>query len=90
MEHATIRDKITVNLFTRIVIADLKWLTVFEIALVRLSETSDYLHGQVNNPSAVIRGTSENLQPDCTVPTSDQTPLKLIQIWARRMTQSTA
>ena len=65
-------------------------LTVFEIALVRLSETSDYLHGQVNNPSAVIRGTSENLQPDCTVPTSDQTPLKLIQIWARRMTQSTA
>ena len=65
-------------------------IAVFEIALVRLSETSDYLHGQVNNPSAVIRGTSENLQPDCTVLTSDQTPLKLIQIWARRMTQSTA
>ena len=57
--------------------------TVFEIALVRLSET---LHGQVNNPSAVIRGTSEKLQPDFTVPISDQTPLKLIQIWARRST----
>ena len=65
-------------------------MSVFEIALVRLSETSDYLHGQVNSLSAVFRGTSENLQPDCTVPTSDQTPLKLIQIWARRMTQSTA
>ena len=26
---------------------------VFEIALVRLSETSDYLLGQVNNPLAV-------------------------------------
>ena len=34
-------------------------VTVFEIALVRLSETSDYLPGQVNNPLAVIRGTSE-------------------------------
>ena len=36
---------------------------VFEIALVRLSETSDYLPGQVNNPSAVIRWTSDKLQP---------------------------
>ena len=35
---------------------------VFEIALVRLSETSDYLLGQVNNPLAVIRRTSGNLQ----------------------------
>ena len=35
----------------------------FEIALVRLSETSDYLLGQVNNPLAVIRRTSENFQP---------------------------
>ena len=33
--------------------------SVFEIALVRLSETSDYLPGQVNNPSEVIRWTSE-------------------------------
>ena len=41
--------------------------SVFEIALVRLSETSDYLHGQVNNPSALIRWTSEKLQPDCIV-----------------------
>ena len=37
-------------------------LSVFEIALVRLSETSDYLLGQVNNPLAVIRRTSGNLQ----------------------------
>ena len=37
--------------------------TVFEIALVRMSETSDYLPGQVNNPSAVIRWPSEKLQP---------------------------
>ena len=37
--------------------------SVFEIALVRLSETSDYLPGQVNNPSAVIRWSSEKLQP---------------------------
>ena len=37
-------------------------VTVFEIALVRLSETSDYLLGQVNNPLAVIRRTSGNLQ----------------------------
>ena len=58
--------------------------SVFEIALVRLSETSDYLHGQVNNPSAVIRWTSERLRPDCTVPTSDQTPLRLIQIGPTR------
>ena len=36
--------------------------TVFEIARVRLSETSDYLLGQVNNPLAVIRRTSGNLQ----------------------------
>ena len=36
---------------------------MFEIALVRLSETSDYLPGQVNNPSAVIRWPSEKLQP---------------------------
>ena len=36
--------------------------TVFEIALVRLSETSDYSLGQVNNPLAVIRRTSGNLQ----------------------------
>ena len=35
---------------------------VFEIALVRLSETSDYLLGQVNNPLAVIGRTSGNLQ----------------------------
>ena len=35
---------------------------VFEIALVRLSETSDYLLGQVNTPLAVIRRTSGNLQ----------------------------
>ena len=56
--------------------------SVFEIALVRLSETSDYLHGQVNKPSAVIRWASEKLQPDFTVPTSDQTPLMLIQIQA--------
>ena len=39
-------------------------ISVFEIALVRLSETSDYLLGQVNNPLAVIRRTSEKLQPD--------------------------
>ena len=39
-----------------------KHLPVFEIALVRLSETSDYLLGQVNNPLAVIRRTSGNLQ----------------------------
>ena len=39
------------------------YIAVFEIALVRLSETSDYLPGQVNNPSAVIRWTSEKLQP---------------------------
>ena len=37
---------------------------MFEITLVRLSETSDYLLGQVNNPLAVIRRTSEKLQPD--------------------------
>ena len=37
-------------------------IAVFEIALVRLSETSDYLLGQVNNPLAVIRRTSGNLQ----------------------------
>ena len=37
-------------------------ISVFEIALVRLSETSDYLPGQVNNPLAVIRRTSGNLQ----------------------------
>ena len=37
-------------------------LPVFEIALVRLSETSDYLLGQLNNPLAVIRRTSGNLQ----------------------------
>ena len=37
---------------------------MFEIALVRLSETSDYLIGQVNNPLAVTRQTSEKLQPD--------------------------
>ena len=36
--------------------------SVFEIALVRLSETSDYLLGQVNNPLALIRRTSGNLQ----------------------------
>ena len=36
---------------------------MFEITLVRLSETSDYLLGQVNNPVAVIRRTSEKLQP---------------------------
>ena len=41
---------------------NIKWDTVFEIALVRLSETSDYLLGQVNNPLAVIRRTSGNLQ----------------------------
>ena len=39
-------------------------LSVFEITLVRLSETSDYLPGQVNNPLAVIRQASEKLQPD--------------------------
>ena len=33
-----------------------------EIALVRLSETSDYLLGQVNTPLAVIGRTSGNLQ----------------------------
>ena len=32
------------------------YISVFEIALVRLSETSDYLHGQVNNPSALSVG----------------------------------
>ena len=64
--------------------AALRLVSVFEIALVRLSETSDYLHGQVNNPSAVIRQPSEKLQPDCTVPTSDQTPLRLIQIGTTR------
>ena len=37
-------------------------LSVSEIALVRLSETSDYLPGQVNTPLAVIRRTSGNLQ----------------------------
>ena len=37
--------------------------TAFEISLVRLSETSDYLLGQVNNPFAVIRRTSGNCQP---------------------------
>ena len=37
--------------------------TAFEIALFCLSETSDYLLGQVNNPLAVIRRTSGNLQP---------------------------
>ena len=37
-------------------------ISVFEIALIRLSETSDYLLGQVNNPLAVIRRTSGNLQ----------------------------
>ena len=36
------------------------YICMLEIALVRLSETSDYLHGQVNNPSVVIRWTSEN------------------------------
>ena len=36
--------------------------SVFEIALVHLSETSDYLLGQVNNLLAVIRRTSGNLQ----------------------------
>ena len=36
--------------------------SVFEIALVRLSETSDYLLGQVDNRLAVIRRTSGNLQ----------------------------
>ena len=40
----------------------LTMLSVFEIALVRLSETSDYLLGQVNNLLAVIRRTSGNLQ----------------------------
>ena len=43
---------------------------VFEIALVRLSETSDYLHGQVNNPSSVIRWTSETLQPSADFPSN--------------------
>ena len=43
-------------------------LSVFEIALVRLSETSDYLHGQVNNPLAVIRRSSDKLQPDFICP----------------------
>ena len=38
-------------------------ISAFEIALVRLSETSDYLLGQVNNPLAVIRRTSGNFQP---------------------------
>ena len=37
---------------------------MFEITLVRSSETSDYLLGQVNTPLAVIRRTSEKLQPD--------------------------
>ena len=41
---------------------------VFEIALVRLSETSDYLPGQVNNTLVLIRWTSENLQPDFICP----------------------
>ena len=45
-------------------------ITVFEIALVRLSETSDYLPGQVNNPSAVIRWTSETLQPSADFPSN--------------------
>ena len=45
-------------------------MTVFEIALVRLSETSDYLPGQVNNPSAVIRWTSETLQPSADFPSN--------------------
>ena len=44
--------------------------SVFEIALVRLSETSDYLPGQVNNPSAVIRCTSETLQPSADFPSN--------------------
>ena len=43
---------------------------VFEIALVRLSETSDYLPGQVINPSAVIRWTSETLQPSADFPSN--------------------
>ena len=43
---------------------------VFEIALVRLSETSNYLPGQVNNPSAVIRWTSETLQPSADFPSN--------------------
>ena len=42
--------------------AQRKWekYPAFEIALVRLSETSDYLLGQVNHPLAVMRRTSEN------------------------------
>ena len=34
--------------------------TAFKIALVRLSETSDHLLGQVNNPLAVIRRTRQH------------------------------
>ena len=43
---------------------------VFEIALVHLSETSDYVAGQVNNPSAVIRWKSEKLQPSADFPSN--------------------
>ena len=50
------------NNFLFCVSEDNVWISVFEIALVRLSETSDYLLGQVNNPLAVIRRTSGNLQ----------------------------
>ena len=47
------------------------YFAVFEIALVRLSETSDYLPGQVNNLSAVIRRwTSEKLQPSADFPSN--------------------
>ena len=39
------------------------FISAFGFKVIRLSKTSDYLLGQVKHPLAVIRRTSENLQP---------------------------
>ena len=56
-------------------------ISVFEIALVRLSETSDYLLGQVNNPLAVILRPSENLQPDFICHSHETPKLEEFMSW---------
>ena len=57
---------------------------MFEIALVRLSETSDYLHGQVNNPLAVIHRTSAKLQPDFICHSHKPPKLEEFMSWQRQ------
>ena len=67
----------------RIVAQVSRYVSVIEIALVPLSETSDYLPGQVNNPLAVIRRTSEK------VTSLFYLPLKLQQSRSQLMTHRT-